>query len=89
MATERIISAPLETLWRGMRVINKAINARYETASQIHEEIQTPAVLALLVLAKALSVLEGGCMCSFAGSIFQEKQQAGDLASSSRSKTSP
>lgn len=45
-----------------MRVINKAINARYEAASQIHEEIQTPAVLALLVLAKALSVLEGGCM---------------------------
>lgn len=45
-----------------MRVINKAINARYEAASQMHKEIQTPAVLALLVLAKALSVLEGGCM---------------------------
>lgn len=50
-----------------MRVINKAINARCEAASQTHKEIQTPVVLALLVLAKALSVLEGSacgvCVC--------------------------
>lgn len=77
-----------------MIVIKKAINARREAASQRHKEIQTTAVLALLVLAKTLPVLEGGALHvarSFAGSrpIFQEKHQVGGLASPSGSKTSP
>lgn len=56
-------------------MINTAINARDGAASQTHREIQTPAVPA-----KAFSVLDGVCL--FAGSIIQEKQQVGDLASS-------
>lgn len=42
-------------------VIKKAINTRSEAASQRHQEIQTTAVLALLVLATTLPMLEGGC----------------------------